>query len=266
MEIYVDVLFAINLVLDFLLIQLTADVLSVKIKPFRALLVSVLGGIFGVCFFIPDLSFAGAAVTSVIEGAAIIFAAFGICRPKEFLKRLGVMYAGAMFFAGLSMLDMLMFGGGMVKNGIFYVRTPRLILSATFLYIVVKFCISKLKRRASVKISCVVLEYMGKKVFADALTDTGNGLTDPFTQKPVMLIKLDILQRLISKDCGINNLCEWVERERIRMIPYHTIDSEGFLTGIILDRIMIDGRTVENAIAAISDRNLKYPVILHAGM
>jgi len=50
------------------------------------------------------------------------------------------------------------------------------------------------------------------------------------------------------------------------MIPYHTIDHEGFLTGIVLDRIVIDGRPVENAIAAISEKDLKYPVILHAGM
>lgn len=266
MEVYADILFFTNFVMDFLIMKISADILSVKPRLWRVGAAAAAGGIFGVCFFIPDFNFAGTAATSFFEAAFMAFAVFWPCGVKEYFKRIAVMYMVSVILAGAVFFDMMVFEGGVIKNGIFYTSTPRVVIAAGVVYVSAKSAVSKLKRRASQKISGVVIEFMGKKVRAEAFTDTGNGLTEPITKKPVMLIETAVLKKLAGEGCGPNNLCEWIESDRIRFIPYHTIDCDGVLAGIVLDRVYIDGRCIENAVAAVCDKNLKYPVILHAGM
>lgn len=266
MEIYLDLLFLMNFIMDLLLICAVSDVLSIVIKLWRAAASAVLGAMLGVCFFAADLHFVSSLAASLSAGALMIFAAMGRCCPKEFLKRLGMLYLISAIFAGVSFFDMTMFGGGMIKNGVFYSSSPRIIIGAAAIYFVLRFVITRLKRRAASEYCSVALEFKGKTVRTRAMTDTGNGLRDPISKKPVMLVESDILKKLAGGECSVGNLREWVEKERIRVIPYETIDSEGVLTGIVLDRAVINGREIKNAVAAVSTKSLKYPVILHAGM
>ena len=266
MEIYLDMLFLMNFIMDLLLIFVSADSLSIKVKLWRAVISAVFGAFLGVCFFVIDLSFISSFAASLLMGSVMIFIALGRCLIKEFLKRLGILYLISAIFAGVSFFDMTMFDGGMIKNGIFYFSSPRIILGAAVIYFVLRLVTFRLKRRAASEYFDILLEYKGRTVKTRAMTDTGNGLRDPISKRPVMLVECDILKKLAGGECSAANLCEWIERERIRLIPYHTIDSEGVLTGIVLDRAVIDGREIKNAIAAVSTKSLKYPVILHAGI
>lgn len=266
MKIYLDILFLVNFITDFLLINITADIMSLKPKLRRLIFCAALGGIFGVFAFCFDMHAVPSVCTLLIGATLMIFTAFFPKKPKDLVKLLLVFLASSALFSGSVMLYITSSGDGAIKNGIFYMASSKIILICTAVYFAVRFFASRLKRRASQKISDVVLEYNGKRVNLSALTDTGNGLIDPISGKPVMLIELTALRRLVGAECEIGNICEWVESDRIKIIPYRTIDGKGCLTGIVLDRVYIDGVCREKVIAAVCENKLKYPAILHAGI
>ena len=265
LEVYLDILFFTNFAADFLLLRTCAGVLSLKIKNAHLLAAAFLGGMFGTCLFLPDLRALFCVPMAALAAAGMVFLAFGRCDVREFLKRTAVMYAASAIFAGTVFLDMTNFGG-IVKNGVFYTSMPRVLWIFGGIYLVSAAAVRMLKKRASSEYPEVVLEFMGKKAACRAFTDTGNGLCDPASGKPVILIEDAVLKKLISPACRAENLTEWVDSDRLRLIPYRTIDRDGVLFGIVLDKISIDGRCVENAIAAVTAAHLKYPVILHAGI
>lgn len=266
MIVYVDVLFFINFIMNSMIISMTADIMPARPKTFRIILSSIISSILGVLFFIPDFNMTGSVMSSAIIALTMSTIAFFPCKISMLVKRTLVIYLSSIIFAGASVFDMMLFDGGVIKNGFFYIASPRLILVAAIVYIASKLLFSRLKRRASQKIFGVILEYKENKVHTQGLIDTGNSLFDPITKKPVILIETKLLGKLIDKNCTPSNLCEWIDSERIRLIPYHTIDNNGYLTGIRLDRIFINGRQVESAIAAICEKEINYPVILHSGM
>lgn len=265
MEVYLDILFFTNFAADFLVLKICADILNLKFRFFRTFIASVLGGIFGSCIFVPDLSmFFSVLSVSVIAGI-MIYISFPPCNIREFLKRIAVMYVTSAVFSGAVLFDITN-RGGIVKNGVFYTNTPRVLLVCSGVYCMIRFFVLLLKRRSSLSCHEVIIEFMEKRIKCNSFLDTGNGLFDPISGKPVILIEDTVLKKLVNENCSVENIYEWVSSDKIRLIPYKTIDHEGVLFGLILDRIYINGRCVEDTVAAISDKSLKYPVILNAGI
>ena len=252
--------------MDYIVIAITLEFLSLRIKFWRKLFASLAGGAFATAFFVMDLSFLNSFIASFFSGILMILAMVFPCRLKEILKMTALLYIVSMLVSGAAFFVMTICGGGIVKNGILYAKTPTILLGGAMVYALVKGFGSTMKRRCAKKNSEVVVEFKGKKINLIGMTDTGNGLVDPKSRKPVMILDEEILKKLVDKKCTLANISEWVESERIRKIPYHTIDREGTFLGIVTDRVYIDGRRVDGAIAAVSEKKLNYQVILHAGM
>lgn len=266
MKIYIDILFFVNCIMDFLLLNMTADIMSLKISFRRSGFAAMLGGVLGVIVFMKDFNTLLSLLVLFCEEIIIILAAFFPRRISELLKLAGMMFFCTAIFSGVISVYVLNFDRGIIKNGIFYMKSSKIIFIATIVYFGTKFFVSRLKKRVSGKTSVVVLEYGGRRVKLSGFIDTGNGLKDPISGKPVIIIDLKTLRRLVGAECNINNLCEWVDAKRIKIIPYHTIDQKGYLTGIVLDKVHINGICREKVIAAVCESKLKYSVILHAGL
>jgi len=266
MKIYADVLFFINFIMDYFLIAVTAKFFSLNVKLWRKLAAACLGGAFALCFFAVDLGYINSFVASLFSGFCMSATVFFPCKFKDLVKKTAAFYLFSMLVAGASFFVMNISGGGVIKNGVFYAKTPTVVFGAISVYVVVSLFGAAVKRISSKKFSGTVLEFRGKSVSLTGIVDTGNGLTEPISKKPVMIIGEDALKKLVAKECTCANISEWVESERLRTIPYKTIDSEGVLVGILLDRAYIDGRRVDGAVAAVSEKKLNYQVILHAGM
>lgn len=266
MEIYADILFFNNFVTDLILVYFTARIMSVPIKHKRAFLSAAAGAAAGVVFFVFDFSRGASFVFSLLCGFLITFCAFYPCGGGELLKRTLVLYPSSALFCGIMYADMLLFGGGVVKNGVFYTSSMRVSIAAILTYAASSVCAARFKRRCAGRLSGIWLEYKGKRIFADGFYDTGNCLTDPISKKPVMLIEEPLLRKLVCEQCRADNISEWAESERLRLIPYKSVNGDGFFTGLVLDRVYIDGKCTEKAIAAVCEKKLKYPVILNTGM
>lgn len=65
-----------------------------------------------------------------------------------------------------------------------------------------------------------------------ALVDTGNGLIEPISQKPVAVLDEEVWKRMRM----------WMKPERFKMIPYHSIGKErGLLEGYEVDALTVQG-------------------------
>lgn len=90
----------------------------------------------------------------------------------------------------------------------------------------------------------IVLFCDGKEYPMQALVDTGNGLVEPISRKPVCLVGKDYFERQWEKE---GERIEF-QPQRFRAIPYHAVGTEnGILRGYEMDRLIIftDERKVE---------------------
>lgn len=264
MEIYVDVLFLTNFFADFVLLSLTAEIMSVKVRRRRILFASAVGAAASVVFFAFDFDCAG--IFSVLFAFAMSAAVFCPCGAWELTKCALAFFVCSAAAGGAIYADMRLFGGGMIKNGVFYASSPRLTAVFSGMYFFAKAFSAKIKGRASGRILPTVVEYNGKSVSLWGFVDTGNRLIDPISRKPVVLAEDKLLRELFGEECTAENVCDIIEKERIRIIPYKSVDAEGCFTAIVADKIYADGKCFEKPVVALCKTKLKYPVILNAGM
>jgi len=90
----------------------------------------------------------------------------------------------------------------------------------------------------------VILYYEGAEYPMKALIDTGNGLIEPISKKPVCLVGMDYFERQWEKEGKRKEF----QPVRFRAIPYHAVGTpNGILRGYEMDRLIIftDERKVE---------------------
>ena len=90
----------------------------------------------------------------------------------------------------------------------------------------------------------VILFCDGKEYPMKALVDTGNGLMEPISKKPVCLVGRDYFEHQWEKEGGQKGF----QPRRFRAIPYHAVGTpSGILTGYEMDLLIIytDERKVE---------------------
>ena len=70
-----------------------------------------------------------------------------------------------------------------------------------------------------------------------ALLDTGNGLIEPISKKPVCLVGKNVFEENLAKEGGRKEF----QPQKFRVIPYHSVGKEnGILSGYEMDRLIID--------------------------
>ncbi len=266
MVVYADILFLNNFFMDYLLISLAGACANAGVKPWRALLAGVLGGVYGVCVFIPDLTLCYTAVSRLLACAAICGAAFLPCGFKKFLKLILMTVVMSFLLGGALYFAMLFVGGGVVKNGVAYMQEAWLLGAAVAAKVLIGWAVRYFKRQASKDIFDVEVYYNGRHVKTSGFLDTGNGLLDPVSGKPAVLADDRILKALFNKDCNYNNLSEWVRSTDLKCIPYHSVGGDGFFYGFVADKIVVNGTAIEQAVVACCDKRLDYGLLLGSGI
>ena len=84
------------------------------------------------------------------------------------------------------------------------------------------------------------------------MIDTGNALKDPVSDMPVLVIDEKVLKSLFSPSVTRNNLCEFVQPEDFRIIPYKTISNSGITYGFIPHGLLIEDKIIKDTIIAVS--------------
>jgi sigma-E processing peptidase SpoIIGA len=75
------------------------------------------------------------------------------------------------------------------------------------------------------------------EIHMTALLDTGNGLIEPISKKPVCLVGKNVFEENRAKEGGRKEF----QPQKFRVIPYHSVGKEnGILSGYEMDRLIID--------------------------
>ncbi|HHY77240.1 MAG TPA: sigma-E processing peptidase SpoIIGA [Clostridiales bacterium] len=281
-----------NLLMNYLILFSTAKLTKSRYKKINILLASIAGAIYAVFYYYPGFEYLYTWFLKIIFSLFIIVVAFNPYTLKEFCRKILVFYIVSIIFGGAAFgIYYLINGVKFAYKGIFYIDSfpVKLLLASILLaYIFVRFSwgyiISKIKREKVLLDVSIIKE--DKKAYLVALLDTGNSLTDPITNLPVLVAEYEAIKELLpseiqrifeeNKENNLNAIAsvlsrsEWITR--FRFIPFNSLGVEnGLLIGFKPDGIRIEDNSGKNfirdIIVAIYNKKLsrdgEYSALLH---
>ncbi len=239
MEFYIDVFFLINFISDFLLLVL-CDFRFKKI--FRKALAATLGSLYA-CLFVFDISktFFSSPVKMLVLGM-MCFIAFYPCTIKVFFEKCALFLVISMLFCGVVYASPLLLNTSDIPWS----------LLVLFAFFITRLTFVKIKDKLYWRKYKLIIKYNKKSVTIYAMIDTGNTLRDPISDMPVLVINEEVLKALFSPSVTQNNLCEFVNPEDFRIIPYKTISDSGITYGFIPDKLFYENKEIKNTIVAVA--------------
>ena len=190
-EIYIDIVFMANFLMDYVLLRLVLMVLHYRRKRFWCVLGAILGAVFSCIYVILPGIVPGALLQAV--GAVIMLRTGCGIRKKSLLAEAAVFLYTAAFFCGG--LWRVLTGGGHCAAGEFPV-----LLTATYAGLTAFIKIWELRSIRKRNIYPVTLFYQGKKQETYGFCDTGNLLSDPLSGQPVSVVEEKLLQTVLSEE------------------------------------------------------------------
>ena len=242
--VYIENIFILNLIMNFYLLKLTAKVLNLKPCLKRLILGSIAGAV-GYCLVIsiPCFSYTLKVMAGMLPvGILMIKLGLNITGIKALLYGIGWMFTFSFILGGfiLFLKGKLPVVYESVQGGIF-------IMACGLLgYELFQSAIAVHKSKAQNRFCTVRLDTDKGWLKIAALIDTGNGLTDPISHKPVAVLEEEIWR----------SMTKWMRKEKFRVIPYHSIGKEhGILEGYEVDRFEVECdtgmKTQNNVIVAV---------------
>ncbi len=227
--IYIDSIFLINVIMDFLLLSLTVKTLKITATFFRRLIGSVIGAT-GYCLVLclSDAAVVGKTVCIMIP-SMLLMIMMG-CKTKS-IKEL--FYAGGYYFTYAFLI-----GGFIIflNHKISFLQTNKrsifwIMIAGLVGFILCFQGIRMYRKKAENHFCKIILFGDDKPICIYGLMDTGNGLTDPISKRPVAILEEEVWKQM-----------EKAKRpEKFKIIPYHSIGKEsGILESYEVEKIEIE--------------------------
>lgn len=194
--IYIDVLFLVNFVMDYITMLIVGTIFRVKPKKGRTAVSAIIGAVYACGIFFADISFLSSVTAKAAVCMLMVFTAFTPRNGKEFIKYV-VAYLGATILLG-GTIFMLFYvtdtgskAGAAVKNGAVYFNISIfwLFVSAGTAYLFLRIFIKHIKAAQTRRFYDIEICAWGHIIRVNALVDTGNSLTEPITKLPVIIVE-----------------------------------------------------------------------------
>lgn len=263
--VYIDGVFLLNTLLNYLLLLATAKVVGEPLRRWRMGLGAVLGGGYAVAVFLPGLDFLAGNVWKLLVAVLMILLALGYAR--RLLRVTLVFFALACALGGGVMVIGLLGGQGLgLQQGVYYsvMDLKTLLLSAAVCYALLTLVFQRSASHDSRELVPAVL-YLGEgRVQLTALVDTGNTLTDPVTGMGVMVVEGTCLLPLLPELKGVDltNPVGALEQlagrgQPFRLLPYQAVGTTcGMLLAIRMDRVQVGTQNRGSILVALSPNGL----------
>lgn len=250
--IYLDSLFLLNFVIDYLLCLVSARVCGLILRRGRYLVAALVGAAYAVCLYLPGLELLRLWAMKLMLWLVLGLIAFG---REERLLRCAVVFAAVSAAFGGFIWAIELMGG----YPAFDMRT--MLLAFALCYTLLRLLFRNKARLVEAKRAKIRLELSGHTAEFMALVDTGNALRDPVSGRAVLLASPHALaplfpgrEELLDMEAvelmelarNIEELCG-----RFRLVPYSSIGGSGLLAAFSPDRACVDEKE-ETIVAAIS--------------
>lgn len=264
--IYVDTLFLLNALVDYLLLLGAARLAGERLRRLRFALGAILGGGYAVAIFLPGGAFLQRLPCRLAVLALMSVAAYGGSRR---LLRQSLLFLALSCALGGGVLAVSLLGGrGLtLSGGVVYsaMDIKTVLLSAAGCYAAVTLVFRGLARHTASagELAAVRLALDGRSVELTALRDTGNTLTDPVAGIPVLVAEGALLLPLLPPGtlmageladpvACMERLRDGPLAGRVRLLPYRAVGVErGLLLALRPDGLWVNGER-RDMLAALS--------------
>lgn len=266
-NIYLDVYFCFNFLMDFFVIFFTGILIKNNKSLLRIVFSAIIGAAYAVVILV--LNYSETSVTYNLGGIGknltynidclekiltymvvvylMVLVAFGKYRLRTMLRHVLLVYVITFMLSGI--INMIYYSSG-AKN---FSSTKVIVI--TIVVEITLVCIYKARqnRESILSYYSVTIAVDNKKISVIGLVDTGNSLVESVTQKPVSIIE--------SSSLGF-------EPTKILFVPYNSVGKKhGIMQAFVADYMTINGKIIEKQIIAIHRGNFSgskdYQLILH---
>lgn len=260
MTIYLDVVLLENLCMNYIILFATAYILKLKVKQWRLILSSLLGGVYAVVSYLEILPLYSNFAVKILLSIGMVYLAFGANSIKALAKQLVLFYLTSFVFGGcaFALLYFVRPQDILMQNGV-YIGTYPLKIALLgglvgFIITYIAFRIVKTKFKKKDMIYNITIKIEQKQINLKAMLDTGNLLKEPITGMPVIVVEkqelysiipanlLNHIQQLIGGEASniVNQIEEKNYLTKFRVIPFSSIGKQnGLMLGIKADEVII---------------------------
>lgn len=242
--VYIDSIFLLNMVMDLYLLALTAKVLG-KTATYTGIFAGSAAGAAGYCIVLclPRIPYMLKVLLGMVPIGMLMIKI--TCKTKgfrELLQGLGYLYFFSFLLGGF-----IIFLKG--RSGILAEHENSIFALAGLGFAGFAICsraIAAYQRKKRDHFCRVSIPGDKGTLTVEALIDTGNGLVEPVSKKPVAILEAEQWEHLKL----------WMKPEKYKIIPYHSIGKDsGLLEGYEIDAMEVRGsmgeKQYEKVIVAI---------------
>ncbi len=268
-DLYIDVLFVINFVMDFLVLSMTGRLMKYPKKVCRLICASAAGALWAGAAVILEIPFLLEIILTYAAVPAVMTAiAFRLKKGKEIGKTVLCLYLVTVMAAGIMealyqhtragyYIEQMLRGDSRGTMSL-----CRLLLLAGGAWFGLRYALqafSEIRNQTKYYYE-VTIHYRGKVKTITALLDTGNRLYEPVTRRPVHVVTYE----------AVRDICESVSS--VIYIPFGSVGKKnGVLPGIFLDEMEVrqgdEVKIIKKPLVAVCREPLsadgQYQMLLH---
>lgn len=214
MEMYIDLFFIFNVIMDYIIIMSTSILLKRRTSYIRMILSSLIGGISSLVLF----TSLNKIVIEIVSIVIMVLISFGYKGIRYLINNILYMYILSTLLGGIIYLFNIK-----VSNSMFLTYLIIIVISIEIMLLYIK----ENKKMRSIYNNYYKVDIYFKdreKLSLIGFVDTGNNLYDPYKKRPVIIV---------------HN--KYIKEDKYILVPYHTINGNGLLKCIKPDIIFIDG-------------------------
>lgn len=258
--VYIDLLFLLNLIANYLLLLGAGRLSGAVLKRWRIGLGGAAGALYAVLLFMPGLEWLGVWPCKIVSGILMPLIAYG--GERRLLRTTAFFFGASAGLAGLVLAVELLGGVGLtIQNGVLYSDFDlRLLL---LLFLVCYFVLSLFFRRTGCHSSREMLQLriaiLDQSVELTALLDSGHTLTDPATNLPVVVANAACILPLLPVHVDAAQPVEGVKRCRMagvsgaRLVPYRAVGVDcGMLLAVKASSVKAGEKQLGGLLIALS--------------
>ena len=259
MVVYIDRLFFINAVVDYLLLLTTAQLMGLPLRRGRYIIVSVIGGLYGAAAMVFPLLGQWWAKCAV----GVVIALIAYWRETERWRAMALFFLLSGTMAGAMLAVTLRTGQG---SGTLYFATVgwrTLLLSAAGFYGLLTVLFYQKAKHGGGELMEMTVDAFGRQCRIQVLRDSGNVLRNPVDGQPVLVAESEAVRSLLPEAAAGIIMGGGGPEDKMAalysagftaftLLPYHSIGcSEGLLLALKSDAIQAGSRRIPRVLIAL---------------
>lgn len=261
--VYLDVLLAVNLVMDYLILWVTARLGQMPASPWRLLGGAAFGAVYSLMVLLPGVEWIHSLIFKLLCPFFMIAAAFYPLNGRRYLQALVYFYLAAFVMGGAMLGAVYLIRGdttvpaaaaGLQSTGILGYQWLFVAAATAFVFAFLGTGWLRKNFWHQMLRLPVIITFNNRRRALKALVDTGNSLRDPLTQRPVIIVEYTALKDILppeivkhyseGKEGDLEGLVKslagspWASR--LHLLPYQSLgQNHGMLLGFRPDEVIL---------------------------